>query len=144
MSLWPLLLRVLLILSLILNGSAYAMASVHMVHGQVGAVAMSDHAPATASSTKGSPCHDHQAQPPTAATQHQGAAPVEAPSNPEPPAPDCCESGACQCACVHQVQAAMPMPALAAAKIEPAGSLRMSKSGHATPALPHLLRPPIG
>lgn len=94
----------------------------------------------------GAPCHDMAqmavtvaspdaaAQAPDPATQGKG----------KPTTPDCCKSGTCQCACMQVAHAALPaMLALAFASPHSDVSHPMP-DGHADPALPHLVRPPIG
>jgi len=50
----------------------------------------------------------------------------------------------CRCACAHPAQAAVPMVAFTPLPVESAGNVRPLASAHAAPALPHLIRPPIG
>lgn len=138
------LLRVLLSIALILNGSGYAMAAPHMqTH--------TEDAPATAPDLTEKPMVE--ARPPCHA--HQGAAPVAtqlrnadsegelnvgkcgiSPSN-------CCESEACRCDCV-QAPMAIQSYWLGGTVTGHAGIVHALQRGHSSPALPHLIRPPIG
>lgn len=130
MSVRFVLLRLLLCLALICNGAASAMASARMAM------------PATAQEhmalPSDPPCHE------MAAMDHAtDATPAKTPQDGHP-APDCCQSGTCQCACVHAAQVALPST-LALGFVT--GGPRIAqpmRAGHSEPALPHLIRPPIG
>jgi len=145
MSVWSILLRVMLTVGLILNGSGYAVASSHM---QMEHTAMAGVAPpnaANSEATAGPACTEHpQAMVPVAENAGSDAATDASSVNSLDPSPDCCKSGACRCACVQQAQAAVPAVVLHQAVIEHVGSVRPMESGHASPAIPHLIRPPIG
>lgn len=154
MSVWSILLRVSLCVALMFNGATTAVASVQMTRMHAGmaqqagptgqpetmspAIVMSD-------ADNAMPCHQHEAQPAQSTGLEQGAA---APDTGSPkskhPAPDCCKSGMCRCACMQHAVAAIPMLPFNAATIEHADSVRPMALGHAAPALPHLIRPPIG
>lgn len=135
MSVWSILLRLLLAAALIFNGAASAVASVHMNHmGAVEAVVQAEPLPA-----ENPPCHEHSAT--TAADQPSPA--VDA-GDDQAPSPDCCKSGACRCACVHHATAAILGLGLVAPIVGHAASVRPMSMGHAAPALPNLIRPPIG
>ncbi len=127
--------RVLLGLVLILNGIGNAVASVLMTHS--GAVETAASAEAVMD------CHgDHEGQAVEAnpvAGVSQGLT-----DDPSDPNPSCCESGACQCACMHLSQAAVSLSRAIEIVISHAGAVLPPKAGHAAPALPHLIRPPIG
>lgn len=142
---FSILLRVLLIISLVLNGSGYAVASTHM---QMGHMDMAVSTPQSATDrvvTAEPPCpQDQHNGASTSAAQRPDTAPNPAPGKSKHPAPDCCKFGACSCACVHQAQAAVPAYTLRYAVIEHAGGVRPMKLGHVAPTLPHLIRPPIG
>lgn len=146
MSVWPIALRVLLAVSLILNGSGYAVASGHT---------QTDHA-ALASTTSQPIVHLVATAEPPCAEHHQGVGSMASETPPADaamdaasvksgqPSPDCCETGVCRDACVHQAQAAVPAVAFQQAVVEHVDSVSPMKSGHASPAIPHLIRPPIG
>ena len=130
-------LRLLLCVALVFNGATSAMASVQMMqlHAQaedaVGSAGT--HADAMAESTL--PCH-HGEQAPQEST---------APAKTRHPAtPDCCKSDTCTCACVSPVVAMVPTLASHDVPMADAGNIRPLALGHAAPALPHLIRPPIG
>jgi hypothetical protein len=142
MSRWTILLRLLLSLAVLfngttLNGTTAAMAFKHRGHDAMPALA----APAPATSAADAlPCPGHDQ---AASMASEGpAAPVPAKSG--HPSLDCCQSGACQCACVHPAPAAVPAIAFAAVSIGHARSARPMPTSHAAPALPDLIRPPIG
>ena len=121
--------RVLLGLVLILNGIGNAVASVRMMHA--GAVETA------ASAEAGMDCHGHDKGQAAEASRVAG-------DDPSDPNPSCCESGACQCACMHLAQAAVSLSRATEIVISHAGAVIPPKAGHSAPALPHLIRPPIG
>ena len=116
-----LLLRLLLCLALVANGTTAVFANARTALDPDMAMAMQhDDAP---------PCHD--------------AASDDAP---KPPVShdDCCGTGACLCSCVAHAPAVVTVDALvpdARPAIAPASAQPVSR---ASPALPHPIRPPIG
>src|SRR5688500_14901628 len=133
---WTILLRLLLSLAVLLNGTTAALAFKHGGHDAMPATT----APALASSTADAlPCPEHDQA--ALMASEDPVTPVPAESG-HPPL-DCCQSGACQCACMHPAPAAAPTIAFAAVSIGHARSARPMPTGHAAPALPHLIRPPI-
>lgn len=142
-----LLLSAVLSAALILNGLGPAVAAVRM-HVTQPALATQHEGmvPAGASiHAADPPCHAHalvatnEAKPghTQAAMMHQGHD-----EKSKLPVPDCCKSGACQCACLQHGQAVVAMlrwdlsrPALAA--------MRPMMALHVPPTLPRLIRPPI-
>lgn len=130
---WSLLLRLLLAVALVFNGVAPAVAAVHAGHMAAPAVVV-ESAPAADEAMS---CHEQSKA--GAAEQPQSAPVEEAPAS-----PDCCESGACRCACVHSTPIAIIDLGFVSPVIEHAESVRPMSSGHADAALPHLIRPPIG
>jgi len=138
MSLWPLLLRVLLIAAFVLNGTTAAAAAVSMHSVHASAVAAE---PASAPSG-GNACHEGvEADMPVTALDE---APQPAgPDQSKHPAPDCCKQSGCSCACMG-AQAGAPT---APDGLTTARSDRLVPSlakGHVEPAILHLIRPPIG
>lgn len=136
MSVWSILLRLFLAAALIFNGAATAVASVHMSHVDVVQAAVQPE-PVSAEDP---PCHGHD--PATAAVTDLPVA-VDTDSD-QGTSPDCCESGACRCSCAQHATATILDLRIVAPIIEHAASVRPMSSGHAAPALPHLIRPPIG
>jgi hypothetical protein len=142
MSTRAILLRLLLCIALVFNGAASAMASVQMMQMHAdGQGTASIPVPTMADAEPAMPCH-HDGQ----ASHSQDAADAATPSKDKQPhqAPDCCKSSTCTCACVHQAAAMVPMMAFQGAALLHAGSVRSMALGHPAPALPHLIRPPIG
>lgn len=143
MSIGSVLLRLLLSLCLVLNGTGVAAASAHMPmqHEQPAPTTS-----AASAAAEAMPCHGghHQAtmQSPAdpAATAHASHGKPAKPSH----TPDCCKSGTCRCACVHVAQAGVPALLLPAMVPMHERSVRTLALGHAAPALPHPIRPPIG
>ena len=127
--------RLLIAVSLVLNGVGTAFASVQMLQGGEG------HAE-QAADTVMPPCHEGQA--PEASTGHSDMAEEAGDRKATNPHADCCQPGACTCPCASHAAAALVGIAPAAACIEHAISVRSMALGHASPALPHLIRPPIG
>ena len=143
MSLWPVLLRVLLTVALILNGSGYAVASAHLSKAFAD---VSHEAHPLAHERMNQPlCHDdqvatlatHQHDPDQ--TMHHESGSPESSSH-----PDCCKSGACRCACTQAATAAVVMVFERDALIVRSNPSRPLKPGRPAPALQHLIRPPIG
>ena len=142
MSTRAILLRLLLCVALVFNGAASAMASVQMMqmHADGHEAASTPVAP-MASAESEMPCH-HDGQP----AHSQDAADAATATKDKQPgqSPDCCKSSTCTCACVHQAAAMVPVMAFQGTALLHVGSVRSMALGHPTPALPHLIRPPIG
>lgn len=142
MSIWAILLRVLLSVALVLNGAMGAAAAVRMQmpHGDGQAVtALAAESPASAYSEM--PCHQQ-------ATENSDKAPLAAvdsePSKSKHSSPDCCKSSSCNCACVQVAQAPLASVFVHALLVDHSHSVSPLLPGHPSPALPHLIRPPIG
>ncbi len=149
MRLTTLLLRVLLCLSLVFNGAGYSFASGHL---EAAAHTAMEHAAMTIE--EGSTHRMAQAQPPchdedgTAATQPASLAPAATlaanTQDPDHSGVDCCQSGSCRCVCVHASVALMLPPAGGALAPMHDAAMQTLVTGAPAPALPHLIRPPIG
>lgn len=122
------LLRLLLCLVLVANGTTAAFANARM------AMTMGDAAPATQQDAA-PPCHDMQADD-GAAMDH------DAPSTSDSHE-DCCGS-ACLCDCVAHATAFLAIDALALTAQPAAPPVSAPQESRASPALPHPIRPPIG
>ena len=143
MSIWSFVLRLCLCAALVFNGAATAAASVHMagMHGQMGPsgqAAAPEPVRVALADDEGLPCHTHEAPP-----QASDSAPGSVDEAPASPSPDCCKSGTCRCACLQHGTVAIPVVTITAATVEHVDSVRPMASSHPTPALPHLIRPPI-
>ena len=130
--------RVLIALSLVLNGTGSAFASTQMLLAADGQVDQAMPSAATghmghAGHATSPPCHDEQAP----------RSPADDGQEKNPHA-DCCQSGACSCPCAAHASAALVGVAPATACLAHAVDVRPMALGHPTPALPHLIRPPIG
>lgn len=133
MSSSALLTRLLLIATLILNGSGYALAA----SGGM-TLASHTHAPAVSMpSNEAMPCHDADMDP--VAFEKNPLQPDDARED-----PDCCKAGNCLHAC-HQLlaHATSTVAFVAAAIIASQDAIRPLASPHAAPAPPRLIRPPI-
>ena len=142
MSTRAILLHLLLCIALVFNGAASAMASVQLMQMHAdGQGTASIPVPTMADAEPAMPCH-HNGQ----ASHSQDAAAAATPSKDQQPhqTPDCCKSSTCTCACVHQAAAMVPVMAFQGTALLHVGSVRSMALGHATPLLPHLIRPPIG
>ena len=143
MSTRAILLHLLLCIALVFNGAASAMASVQMMqmHADGQGTASVPVPTMVAGAEPAMPCH-HDGQ----ASHSQDAAAAATPSKDQQPhqTPDCCKSSTCTCACVHQAAAMVPVMAFQGTALLHVGSVRSMALGHATPPLPHLIRPPIG
>lgn len=145
MSFWSILLRVLLSLVLVLNGATSAAAATQMQMNHTAA-----HTPSEAQANLSQampaemPCHHHDQTSTTVADSDSPIAAHPAPEKSKHPAPDCCKSGTCNCACTHFTQATLPALTIPAPVLDGNRSVRRLTLAHAAPALPHLIRPPIG
>jgi hypothetical protein len=139
MPLWPFLLRVLLCVALVLNGTTAAVAAVTLEHQMAGS---SETAPAS-SPASAHGCHDEaSARAPAAVADQAQEAPK--PGSAEHPAPDCCAKATCNCACVQAAQVGSPVVATGAVVPKSAQLQSPPDARRAEPVLPHLIRPPIG
>ena len=121
-------LRILLSVALVLNGTSSAWAMQSSTASASASVMHAAHEMAAEAAEP--PCHEH-------------AEPAPVAPEPAPMPDDCCQTDACQCACAH-----LPAAAFAIALALPApmpGTVLAARTpgGHAAPALPHQIRPPI-
>lgn len=114
-----LLLRVLLCLALLANGTTAVFANARMALDVDTAMAMQHDGAAP-------PCHDE-------AQQQQPAS-----------HDDCCGTGACLCSCVGTATAFFALDALALTRLPATPPAAMPVASRASPALQHPIRPPIG
>lgn len=126
MPIRSILLRVLLSIALVFNGAATAIASASM-----DAMAQATSA-AVAAETEVPPCHEHEQASGPGASEQGGH-----------PGSDCCKSGMCRCACLHHAPVALVALTYVAPVLVRFDIVRPMSVGHATPPLPHLIRPPI-
>src|SRR4249919_2246217 len=98
MSIGSILLRVLLSVSLILNGVTTAAAATHMHAAQTDKqAALAEQSTAAQVVAEEMPCHGHHQ---ATATHDESAVAVDpAPGKSKHPSPDCCKSNSCSCAC---------------------------------------------
>lgn len=142
MSVRAILLRVLLSVALVLNGATGAATAVHMPMPHDGGQAVAAlAAESPKSSSDEMPCHQQ-------AIEAGGKAPLAA-ADPElskskHPVPDCCKSSSCNCACVQAAQASLASLFIHALLVDHSHGASPLLPGHPSPALPHLIRPPIG
>lgn len=142
MSVRPFLSRVLLSLALVVNAVAPATASTHMQagHGDSRAAPLAANANGSQANM---PCHQvRSAGVAATADAPTPATPTHDRTNQRPP--DCCTPGTCDCACVHASQAALPAPTTGIVRILRLPAIDWLPLAHGTPALPDLIRPPIG
>ncbi len=143
MSIRSIVLRALLGLCLVLNGTGAAVAAVQMTTATIASNTMaSDTSHPTAAND--ADCHDrdmHDRSIP--ADAGHGSAMEDSGSNSPHTSPDCCKYGACQCACAQHAQVAVVLfPA--EASIGVAGiAVHALADGRPAPAPDALLRPPI-
>lgn len=142
MSVWAILLRILLSVALVLNGATAAAAAVRMQMSHedgpaFAAVVVESPQPSSADM----PCHPQTSE---ADSKASVAADDSAPSKSKHVAPDCCKSSSCNCVCAHAAQAPLAFVLVHAPLVDQDLSVRPLLTGHPSPALPHLIRPPIG
>ena len=141
MSVRALLFHLSLCFALVFNGVASA-----AVHAMAFEAPGSDWTAMPAMATAGeNHCHEHEQalasteMRPADAAMHDGHA-----GKPDSPAaPDCCKSEACRCACVQSAALALPAQFHAGIAQRHGSGVRMPAADHASPVLPHLMRPPI-
>ncbi len=135
------LLRLLLCLCLILDGTGAAFAATRgpLPHAPVAKASPVAMAMATM------PCGDHAGMAATPQRMAMAAISGDARSMPSKHAlPDCCKSGHCSCACTQQGMATLAWLAMPGASIGHANAVSAIATAHPAPALPHLMRPPLG
>lgn len=144
MPLHAFLLRALLCLSLVLNGSGYAVASTQMQLMHVAATQAS----LAATAHTAPPCHEQLHEGSAAPSLHvmadmaSSAAACDG-SHGSQAAPDCCQSSQCACDCLQYATATLAdVPALPAV-IEHAAETRALSPSHVAPTLANPIRPPI-
>ena len=132
MRLRAILLRLLLCLALVANGTSAVYASARMAFdGGMSTTAIGREAEP--------PCHDMAAM--------QDGVMVADTGTHAPPAgshDDCCPPGACLCSCVSHAPSILTVHAVALTTGPAASPVSALLSSHASPALLHLIRPPIG
>lgn len=141
MSIWPVLLRMLLVVGLILNGSGYAAAS---VHGGVDHATAHPVAGLAEAAIPAVPCDGHED--PGAVRNAVASDPMVDGSAMAEAAQQCCD-GAMECGCPCALQALSAMIATACSREPAVGceqASRTTRVDHVSPTLPHLIRPPIG
>lgn len=140
MQAWSILLRAILVVSLALNGSGYALASaqMRMAPAPASPTALTiEIAPASAL-----PCHEQMSDETAAAVPLVDAL-QDAPQPSSKSIDDeCCPAGACGCDCTH-AQAALLAYAHVVVGVEHVPAACTLQMGHTAPALPHSMRPPI-
>ena len=132
MSIPALLLRLLLALALVVNGTTGAMAA---VHAHDAAAPMAVHAMGPMPAHGEADCHGDGAV---------AKAPSKAPA--QAPGDDCagCASGGCDCACMSLVHVTLPAPMTGLAPAPRIAPAPVPVASRAAPPLPHPIRPPIG
>jgi hypothetical protein len=144
MPLRAFLLRALLCLSLVLNGSGYAVASTQMQLTHVAATQAS----LAAAAQIAPPCHEQRHDNDAAPSMHMmvdmaSSAAACDDSQGSHASPDCCQSSQCACDCLQYATATLAdVPALPAV-IEHAAEIRALSPSHVAPALANPIRPPI-
>ena len=141
-----LLLRLLLVLALIANGVTGAFAATQMQAVHVAGMAAQEKAAAAHADAPKPPCHEQMAAMGDSEAAPQIAPPSALDTDPgtEHGSSDCCQAANCACACLQHVAATSTSVHALQVRIGRASGVRPLKMGHATPALRHLIRPPIG
>ncbi len=144
MRVWPILLRVLLSLSLIFNGSGVVLAGSH-AHPEDAAAVQTAAETAERPAAAQPPCHEHH-QADTSASSNAIDEPAEVLQALaiDDASTDCCQSGSCRCGCVHHSSFGFAGQSLRAVAIEHPVLTAVVWNRYAAPPLPHLIRPPIG
>lgn len=137
-------LRVFLIVILALNGAGKGYASVGMER-EAGLVRSHGVDVDNRNVVSASPCPDHHDAMATGSEtpEHRSRGDEPGPDD-QHGAPDCCDPSHCDCPCMH---ACVALPVLTVKIPGPSGKdvgVRRLSLEHPAPALPHLIRPPIG
>lgn len=138
-------LRVLLVLALIANGTGSVLAATRMQVESFGARAAAADVAQFDASTAAAPCDEHagidaMVMDASATTPHTPDDTQDSDAGSD----DCCASGFCLCACVQHAVAGMANLHVLEPGIDRDTTAQVLSIGHAAPALPHLIRPPIG
>lgn len=133
---FPTLVHLLVCLAIFLNGIAAAQASARMLIPSQAASSAAQVTRDLHHSTAS--CHSSAVDANTAVDPD-----ASLPQKPTPPS-DCCQAGDCACGCASQFQLGIAAATLDLPAIIQASSARSMILGRLAPALPHLIRPPIG
>ena len=148
MGFFSLLLRLFLCATLIANGIGFAQASARM---QLAHASHGSHAtlPVGDGGADGQECHpgmipaSHEANVAAGNGALPGALATHADAQHAEPM-DCCDGMNCQCACAQHVSTGFMADVMASVvPVHPSVAMA-GASQHASPRLPHLIRPPIG
>jgi len=140
------LLRALLCISLVLNGSGVAVAAIKMQTAHA-TVAMTTTPPSDSSSgvARAEACHEAPAMAMPAVHDHGVTADDGTDTSTcTHESPDCCKASTCECNCLQLVQASIATSGIGEPMVVHSTGVPPMKTGHPSPALPHLIRPPIG
>jgi hypothetical protein len=141
MPLRAFLLRALLCLSLVLNGSGFAVASTLMQLMHVAATQ------ASLAAQTSPPCHEQRHDERAAATLHVMADIASSTAcedgHGSQAAADCCQSSHCACDCLQYATATLADVRAMPAMIERAAEIQALSPSHVAPALANPIRPPI-
>lgn len=148
MSPFAILLRVVLCIGLVLNGSGYAVAAAQMQvkHLVAASDAMPPAAAAVSQDAAVQPCHE---DPGTTAVVSNQSVPAIADTGvdrlqPGQSTPDCCKGTNCAAVCAQSASATITGLSAGHLVISHTSSVRPMRTGHPAPALGQLIRPPIG
>ena len=143
MSVPAFLLRVLLCMTLILNGSGYAVAATQMQLTDMAAAEQPHRLATEVARDAPAPCHSQVPVQKEAAPAMSDDAVRSGSIGSQDGSPDDCHA-LCSCDCLqHASLAMMDLMAPASERLN-APSTRRIPAGHAAPALANLIRPPIG
>ncbi|MEJ7746955.1 MAG: CopL family metal-binding regulatory protein [Luteimonas sp.] len=138
-------LRLLLALVLLANGIGSAFAATRMQVEGFGARAAAVAMAQSDASTGAAHCDEHAGM--DAVVMDASAMSSHAPGDAQDSdsdSGDCCASGFCLCACVQLVLAGIENLHMLESAVTRDTTAQVLSIGHAAPALPHLIRPPIG
>lgn len=142
MSSGSFLLRVLLIVALLINGVGNAYASAQMLD-MMQRTPAADVMPDSQLVVVHAGMHD-KTQGGCDDAMSADAAPVPVSPPHDHDGPDCCKGNTCRCLCMHAATAVTLLPIDVPHVLHPRLMSAWRSLSHAAPALPHLIRPPIG
>lgn len=150
MSVFPILLRALLCIGLILNGSGAATAATLMqIEHATAMAATKTQSVASAGVAMAAPRQDdpavamHAMHAMHSTDTGSVAADQASGADGTPHSPDCCKTSACSCDCIQPVQAPITMLVLDDPMVVRSTVVQSMKTGYPEPAIARLIRPPI-
>ena len=133
--------RMLLCVALILNGSGYAFAATQM---ELQHLVMASEIAGAPAADPATPCHESAAVSPADVTPHHATTVDCVAEKAHTPEQGCCQPSQCSCDCLQHATSAVRHALPSAYIPREARVVSAQAARHASPLLPNLFRPPIG